>query len=251
VNEEVARLEQIAAKSRYASGVNTDTIRYSFRVFARHLRGTSILEMGPAEGVMTELLAATGKAVTVVEGSRAFCESLSVRFPSVRVVQSLFEDFAPDARFDNIVFGHVLEHVEDPIGIVRRAATWLAPKGRILAAVPNSRSLHRQAAVLMGLLPAEDALNAIDLQHGHRRVFNPETFRQCFIAAGLAVDVFGGYWIKPVSNRQIEDDWTPEMLGAFMQLGERYPDIAAEIYVIAGIPDTGRGASAPVGTRIV
>ena len=86
----------------------------------------------------------------------------------------------------------------------------------------------------MGLLPAEDALNELDLHHGHRRVFNPESFRHCFIASGLDVEIFGGYWLKPVSNRQIEQDWTPEMLGAFMQLGERYPDIAAEIYVIAG-----------------
>jgi hypothetical protein len=28
------------------------------------------------------------------------------------------------------------------------------------------------------------------------------------------------------------------MLSAFMQLGERYPDIAAEIYVVAGRPAT-------------
>jgi hypothetical protein len=36
-----------------------------------------------------------------------------------------------------------------------------------------------------------------------------------------------------VSNKQIEANWTPEMLDAFMQLGERYPDIAGEIYVVA------------------
>ena len=27
--------------------------------------------------------------------------------------------------------------------------------------------------------------------------------------------------------------WTPAMIEAFMQLGERYPDIAGEIYVLA------------------
>jgi 2-polyprenyl-3-methyl-5-hydroxy-6-metoxy-1,4-benzoquinol methylase len=234
LSDERARLEGIAAKSLYAAGVNADTVCYSFRIFERYLRGDSILEMGAAEGVMTALLASTGKTLTVVEGSRAFCEALSARFPTAQVVQSLFEDFAPDRRFDNIVLGHVLEHVEDPIRIVRDAATWLAPGGRILAAVPNSRSLHRQAAVLMGLLPAEEALNDLDLHHGHRRVFNPESFRNCFIAAGLDIEVFGGYWLKPVSNRQIEHDWTPDMLAAYMRLGERYPDIAAEIYVIAG-----------------
>jgi 2-polyprenyl-3-methyl-5-hydroxy-6-metoxy-1,4-benzoquinol methylase len=230
---ELERLERIAADSRYAAGVNADTVRYSFRVFERHLRGDRILELGPAEGLMTELLATTGRALTVVEGSRAFCDSISRRMPSVRVVHSLFEDFVPLERFDNIVLGHVLEHVEDPVALVARASDWLSPQGRILAAAPNSRSLHRQAAVLMRVLPAENALNESDLHHGHRRIFDPESFRHCFLAAGLEIEIFGGYWLKPLSNAQIEATWTAEMLAAFMQLGERYPDIAAEIYVIA------------------
>jgi hypothetical protein len=87
----------------------------------------------------------------------------------------------------------------------------------------------------MKLLSAEDALNEMDIHHGHRRVFDPESFRQCFLAAGLSIEIFGGYWLKPVSNRQIEQTWTPQMLDAFMQLGERYPDIAGEIYVVAGL----------------
>jgi 2-polyprenyl-3-methyl-5-hydroxy-6-metoxy-1,4-benzoquinol methylase len=236
VQNEQDRLDRIAENSLYAAGVNTDTVRYSFRIFERHLRGDSILELGPAEGVMTELLAGTGKALTVVEGSRAFCESIARRMPSVRVVNALFESFSPAERFDNIVLGHVLEHVEDPAAIVASAAEWLSPRGRSLAAVPNSRSLHRQAAVIMKLLSAEDALNEMDIHHGHRRVFDPESFRQCFLAAGLSIEIFGGYWLKPVSNKQIEQTWTPQMLEAFMQLGERYPDIAGEIYVVAGLP---------------
>ena len=95
MNEELHRLESIADHSLYSAGINTDTVRYSFRVFARHLRGDTILEMGAAEGVMTELLATTGKSLTVVEGSRKFCDALAVRFPDARVVHALFEKFAP------------------------------------------------------------------------------------------------------------------------------------------------------------
>jgi len=115
-----------------------------------------------------------------------------------------------------------------------RAKQWLRPRtGRLFAAVPNARSLHRQAAVIMGMLLQEDALNEMDIHHGHRRVFNPETYRNAFYQAGWQVEIFGGYWMKPVSNKQIEVSWTPQMLEAFMQLGERYPDIAGEIYVVA------------------
>lgn len=227
------RIEALAADSRYGAGVNADTVRYSYRIFQRHLRPGSVLEMGPAEGLMTDLLAASGVELTVVEGAEAFCRALAARHPHIEVVHALFEQYSPSRRFDNIILGHVLEHVAEPVDILSRARAWLAPGGRVMAAVPNARSLHRQAAVIMGLLPAEDALNEADLRHGHRRVFNPESFRQVFLQAGYEIEVFGGYWIKPVPNAQIEANWTPQMLAAFMRLGERYPDIAAELYVIA------------------
>jgi 2-polyprenyl-3-methyl-5-hydroxy-6-metoxy-1,4-benzoquinol methylase len=153
--------------------------------------------------------------------------------PQAKVVHALFEEFVPDAPFETVVLGHVLEHVDDPVALLRRVRNWLTPTGRILAAVPNSRSLHRQAAVLLSMLPFEEALNDTDRHHGHRRVYNPETLRRDFLQAGLGIEVFGGYWLKPLSNAQLERDWDDSMIAAFMALGERYPDIAGEIYVVA------------------
>jgi 2-polyprenyl-3-methyl-5-hydroxy-6-metoxy-1,4-benzoquinol methylase len=232
-NEELAQLDSISRNSLYSYGVMSPAIQYCFRILNRYLRGSYVLELGPAEGVMTELLARTDKHITVVEGSSVFCESLRHRFPNIEVVHALFEQFKPNKKYDFIVLGHVLEHVEDPEGILRKALSWLGPNGRVFAAVPNARSLHRQAAVIMNLLPQEDALNDRDRHHGHHIVFNPESLRAAFIRAGFVIDVFGGYWLKPVTNSQIESTWTQSMIEAFMQLGERYPDIAGEIYVVA------------------
>lgn len=233
MTDEQSRLENIALNILYAKGTGPAMIRYCGRIFSRHIRGNSILELGPAEGIMTDYLATLGISLTVVDGASAFCNAIQSRHPGIEVRQTLFEDFAPDRQYDNIVLGHVLEHVDEPVDILRRAASWLTPHGKILAAVPNSRSIHRQAAVVMGLLAKEDQLNDMDHHHGHRRVYNPESFRQDFLAAGLTIDIFGGYWLKPLSNGQIEQTWTAEMLEAFMQLGERYPDVAGEIYVVA------------------
>ncbi len=235
--DEKAHLERISNESLYSAGANSATIKHSFKIAQRYLTGDTLLEMGPAEGVMTELLATTGKRMTVIEGSGAFCADLRTRFPDANVIHTLFEEFETLEKFDNIILGHVLEHVQDPVEILKLASRWLKPNtGRIFAAVPNARSLHRQAAVIMGMLKQEDELNEMDHYHGHRRVFNPETFRNSFTQAGLNIEIFGGYWLKPVSNKQIETTWTPEMLDAFMELGERYPDIAGEIYVVANLP---------------
>lgn len=232
-SEEKNNLQEISKRSLYSVGIMPEAMLYCFKVMKRYLRNGPLLEMGPAEGVMTERLATLGLPLTVVEGSSLFCENLQRRFRQIRVVNALFEEFEPDALFDNIIMGHVLEHVEDPIALLKKAHSWMNDRGLIFCAVPNARSLHRQAAVIMGLLPREDALNALDLHHGHRRVFTPESLRNVFHEAGFRIEVFGGYFLKPLSNGQIEGSWTKEMVDAFLQMGERYPDIAGEIYVVA------------------
>jgi 2-polyprenyl-3-methyl-5-hydroxy-6-metoxy-1,4-benzoquinol methylase len=230
---ELERLEGISKVSLYSAGVQAHANRYCFEILKRFLRGGSILELGPAEGVLTQLLATATTDLTLVDGSSQFCSDLSRRFPQSTVVHSLFEDFNPTRRFDAIVLSHVLEHVADPVDILRRARSWCSDSGFLFGAVPNARSLHRQAAVIMNILDAENALNDMDRHHGHRRVFDPESFRQAFTKAGLNIQLFGGYFLKPISNAQLESSWTGEMVNAFLQLGERYPDIAGEIYVVA------------------
>jgi 2-polyprenyl-3-methyl-5-hydroxy-6-metoxy-1,4-benzoquinol methylase len=232
-DSERRRLEDIALDSWYAKGPNGTSVAYSARVLSRFWRGNTCLELGPAEGITTEFLVRRFDSVTVVDGSEHFCRLLEERFPDVEVVCSLFEDYAPSARYDTIVLGHVLEHVDDPAELLASVRDWLAPNGLVFGAVPNARSVHRQAAVIMGLLPDERAMNETDHHHGHRRVYDPESLRNDFRNAGYRIAAFGGYFLKPVSNRQIEETWTSEMLDAFMELGERYPDIAGEIYVAA------------------
>jgi 2-polyprenyl-3-methyl-5-hydroxy-6-metoxy-1,4-benzoquinol methylase len=230
---ELEKLQLIASKFGYSTGIMQLSIQYCFDVLKGYLVPGSILELGPAEGVMTGLLCGATKDLTVVEGSTQFCEFIQNKFPAVHVVNKMFEEFAPTNKFDNIVLSHVLEHVEDPAALLVKVKNWLSPNGMVFAAVPNARSIHRQAAVLMGLLTAENSLNVADIDHGHRRVFNPDELRKIFNDTGLRVSKFGGYWLKPLANKQIEENWTPAMLNAFMCLGEHYPDIAGEIYVVA------------------
>ena len=229
-------LQKIADNTLYGAGASGASVVYSFKIFSRYLVEGNVLELGPAEGLMTEELARTGMPLTLVDGAESFCNDLKRRFPEATVHHSLFEDFETDERFSNIILGHVLEHVDDPVGILRHVKRFMAERGQMLCAVPNARSVHRQAGVLMGHLGYEEDMSPLDFHHGHKRVYTPETFRRDFRAAGLEIEAFGGYWLKPLSNGQIEQDWTPQMVEAFMKLGERYPDIAAEIYVVARHP---------------
>jgi len=231
--KELDKLQLIASEFGYSEGIMQSSIRHCFNILKNHLVPGNILELGPAEGVMTELLFGINNDLTIVEGSTKFCELIENKFPSIYVFNEMFEDFSPGHKFDNIVLSHVLEHVEDPAALLLRVKKWLSPGGVVFAAVPNSSSIHRQAAVLMGLLSAENALNVADVDHGHRRVFNHLEFRKLFLDSGYLINKFGGYWLKPLANKQIEDSWSMQMITAFMALGEKYPEIAGEIYIVA------------------
>ncbi|TLD81163.1 class I SAM-dependent methyltransferase [Helicobacter sp. MIT 11-5569] len=237
---EKRRLENIAqdySNPLQAKEVSAYEISYCFDIFKRFYQGGSILEMGPAEGVMTRRLIKYADYLEIVEGSDYFSNALKKEFPNLSVNCCLFEEFKPTRKYDAIVMGHVLEHVESPVEILKLAKTWLKTdtSGIIFAAVPNSHSIHRQAAVKMGLLDSEKSMSEADVFHGHRRVYNLEEFLQEFVNAGLKVVASGGYWLKPLSNQQIKEQWNKEMIEAFMQLGEQYPEIAGDIYVAASL----------------
>jgi 2-polyprenyl-3-methyl-5-hydroxy-6-metoxy-1,4-benzoquinol methylase len=146
---------------------------------------------------------------------------------------TLFEEFVPKRRFTNTVLGHVLEHVEDPDNIIQDCIEWLEPGGRIIAATPNADSLHRQLAVLSGLISNVHELTSTDISIGHRRVVNPQQLRSYFMDSRLHIDYVGGYYMKSFSNQQIEQIASKEVQKSLMVLGEKYFEIAADIYIVA------------------
>ena len=85
----------------------------------------------------------------------------------------------------------------------------------------------------MGLLDTEKTMNETDKKNGHRRVYDIDTLSSDFLSAGLNIIASGGYWLKPESNAQINANWNNNMIEAFLRLGEKYPEIAGEIYLIA------------------
>ncbi|MCX7680007.1 MAG: class I SAM-dependent methyltransferase, partial [Spirochaetes bacterium] len=101
--QEKSRLEKIAENSWYSKGVNYYSIRYRGEILKRFIKDGNCLELGPAEGVMTEILVDYFEKVTCVEGSKIFCENLKNKFPNVNVINSLFEEFDTNEKFDAII----------------------------------------------------------------------------------------------------------------------------------------------------
>jgi 2-polyprenyl-3-methyl-5-hydroxy-6-metoxy-1,4-benzoquinol methylase len=193
------------------------------------------LELGPAEGEMTKLLVNDFARLTIVDGASELLAQIPERV-GLRKVHSLFESFQPDQKFNTIIMEHILEHIDQPVALLEKVKEWIAPGGKILVGVPNGNSIHRLVAVKMGLLEYPCQLNSRDLALGHRRVYTPDSLKLDIKAAGLELLKMGGVFFKPVSNKQIQDHWSEEMIQGFYLLGSDFSEYAAELYAVCQLP---------------
>ncbi|HZT73252.1 MAG TPA: class I SAM-dependent methyltransferase [Terriglobales bacterium] len=236
--EEKARVRELAGF--YRSGqldVDRKLIRYRFHALQPHFRPGAFLELGSGDGEMTALLTGVAQHLVVVDGSPELLAELPDA-PNLQKICALFEEFEPGMRFNTVIADHVLEHVLDPVALLKRAANWVAPGGRLLVGVPNALSVHRLAAVKMGLLSHPAALNDRDRALGHRRVYTLAELRRDLVEAGLTIAATGGVFLKPLSHAQMQEHWTDAMLAAFFELGAEFPQNAAEIYAACEPPST-------------
>ena len=146
------------------------------------------------------------KSHTIVEGSSIIIERYkqNTTLPhNCNLIHDYFESFSPDHLFDVVEMGFVLEHVEDPELIVNRFSRFLKPEGVICAAVPNALSMHRVFGARAGLLKDLFALSEWDLQLGHKRYFDRQSFLDLFKRLGLEVTKEAGLMLKPFSTAQL------------------------------------------------
>jgi len=212
-------------------GVDYKLAEYGLRTLKPFFKGEAALELGPASGYMTKELVKEFETLHLVEGSKTLIDQIPA-YENVTKFNSLFEDFETELQYDTIIMSHVLEHIYDPSVVLNKIFKWLKKDGVFIIAVPNANSLHRLVAVEMGLLPDQFTLNQRDHELGHYRVYDLITLKEHAEAAGFRVEQSGGYFLKPISNGQIEKDWNESMIEGFFNVGKHFQNNCAEIYVI-------------------
>lgn len=226
------RLDRLGFSSH--RGLNARVIDYRYEKLSKFFCGNTCLEMGSSDGRGLPFLLDRFDSVVAVDGSPAAIDEIEERFidPRLTAVCSFFEDLCLDQKFDTVLMGHILEHVDCPRQVIEVGMRHLADGGVIIADVPNANSIHRHMGVHMGLLPRTNSLNAADRSIGHQRVYHRHEFEREFTDLGLTITHSGGFFLKPLSNAQIEAHFDTEQINALFELGGTFPDIAAEIYVV-------------------
>jgi 2-polyprenyl-3-methyl-5-hydroxy-6-metoxy-1,4-benzoquinol methylase len=225
---------------KYAYGFDFDVMHpFMIKSFEPFFRKGSLLELGSFKGDFTRRFLPYFDDVTCVEASDvAIAEAKLKLGDKVKFVNSLFEKAALPKRYDNIVLTHVLEHLDDPVLVLRRVnEEWLAEGGRFFLVCPNANAPSRQIAVQMGLITHNSAVTQAETEHGHRRTYSLDTLEQHALAAGLKVVHRSGIFFKALANFQWDrllqtDIVSQEYLQGCYKLGQLYPDLCASIFLM-------------------
>ncbi len=162
-------------------------------------QGARVLEIGCAGGYFGEALmhrrGCVVHGIEVDEGSaeRARARGLQVTVGDLddpELLQSI------TGSYDAVVATDVLEHLKHPDRVLRQMHQWLAPGGRVVAAVPNVAAWSMRMHFLSGRFEYQDSGQ---LDRTHIRFFTWETFHELVADAGFEVaDTMVGEWQFPV-----------------------------------------------------
>ena len=233
--------EIIDNERNYAYSFDFDVIHpfmiKSFEPFFN--KNGNFLELGCYKGDFTKRLTDYFDDITCVEASSEAIEEAKQKVPSnVKFINALFEDVKLDKKYDNIVLTHVLEHLDDPVKVLKRINDeWLSEDGRFFLVTPNAMAPSRQIAVKMGLITHNSAVTPAEKEHGHRITYTLDTLERDAKVAGLKVVHRSGIFFKAFANFQWDkllqtDIISKEYLDGCYQLGQQYPELCSSIFLL-------------------
>lgn len=220
-------------KSKYSSFNDFDAFatKYTALLIQKNRAGKKLLELGCADGIMTQHLIRNFN-VTAVDGWPGGIEEIRRKFgKKVKTRVCLFEEFKTKEKYSDIVISRVLEHVENPPELLLKAKKWLAPNGKIHIVVPHGHSLHRLLATVIGYIKKPTQLTKKDLEAGHRRIYLLTDLESDVEKAGLIIIHTEGILIKLLPE-DLMLRLGKTIINFLVRLGGYFPKIAGEIYLV-------------------
>ena len=210
---------------------------FMLKSFLPFFKKGNLLELGSYKGDFTKRFLPYFDDITCVEASdEAIKIAQDELGDKVTFVNALFENVSLPSQYDNIVLTHVLEHIDDPVTVLKRINDeWLSDNGRFFLVCPNANAPSRQIAVKMGLITHNSAVTPAEKEHGHHITYTLDTLERDVKQAGLKVVYRSGIFFKALANFQWDkllqtDIITEDYLEGCYKLGQQYPDLCSSIF---------------------
>jgi SAM-dependent methyltransferase len=169
------------------SGPTTPGSAYEFKAFkysshywilnilAREKGPVKILDAGTASGYLGKILKGRGHYVAGIECDATAAERAKDYYNSFQVVDIETFEFPYRQEFDYIVFADVLEHLRDPVTVLRTCIPALKESGKIIISVPNIANFIVRLSLLFGKF---DYMDRGILDRTHLRFFTLRSLKK-------------------------------------------------------------------------
>ena len=166
---------------------NSHTIAFRFLTEASHGKPCRVLEAGCASGYFGRAVRDFGHEVWGVETDAEAAGLAATALDNVFVgtIEAFLDAEERPPAFDFVTFGDVLEHLADPVTILRQTHSLLGPDGCVIASIPNVAHLAVRSMLLEGRFEYSK-LGIMD--DTHLRFFTRDSILELFAKAGFAVE---------------------------------------------------------------
>lgn len=203
--------------------------------------GQRVLDVGCASGYLARALAARGYRVVGIDRPGATAASFA---SNVEFIAADLEAGFPELseNFSHILCGDILEHVRDPLALLRNLRSLLSPGGVLVASLPNSGNLYFRLNVLSGRFPAHDR-GLFDRTHLH--FYTWSGWVDLFAAGGFRISTLAPTAV-PVGLAAPRWDGTPAIRfleGLSYALAHLWKSLFAYQFVVVASPEAGSSAA--------
>ena len=221
-----------AGQNLYDYDNNIQLNWYPQRILKFTKNAKSILELGVGHGITTNIFSKHFNRHIVLDASLAVIENFRNKFPNcdAQIVETYYENFESDEKFDVLVLGFILEHVDNPSEILTYYKKFLTLEGKMFVTVPNAEVLNRRLGYLAGLLPDIQELSEHDHLCGHKRYYTVESLTEEVKRAGYRIERLEGIYLKPFTTSQmISLNFGDNVINALCKVGIAYPELCCGI----------------------
>lgn len=208
-SQEVARFNEVAARWWDADGPfrplhELNPERLAFIAERQPLKGARVVDIGCGGGILSESMARAGAQVTALDLApealdvarlHALESGLAIDY---RLVSAEALAAEMPGQFDAVTCLEMLEHVPDPLSVLRACAGLLKPGGRLFLSTLN----RTPKAFALGIVGAEYVLGLLPRgTHRYERFLKPSELRRALVDLGFDQLEYEGLSYDPFTRR--------------------------------------------------
>ncbi len=198
-------------------------VRLQFITDRCSLTQKSVLDIGCGGGILSESLCKRGASVTGIDATRSVLEVAkqhalenNLQLDYVHTTAEAYAEIQPNS-FDIVTCMELLEHVPNPLSLIKATATLVKPNGHLFFSTLN----RTPKSYLFAVLGAEYVLRLLPHgTHQYEKFIRPAELDQWLRQAGLQLKELAGLQYNPITHRvYLNTDVSVNYLAHVVQTG--------------------------------